>query len=85
MNYDVYKRVQKHNSKQDRDHGNELFHKLRRVRIAKGISQEALARMIGCCSNDINRYERRNHLPNSDTFVAWLTVLGFKIVAPEEE
>jgi transcriptional regulator with XRE-family HTH domain len=85
MNYDVYQRVQTHNSKQRRDHGNELFHKLREVRIAKGISQEALSRMIGCSINDINRYERRNHLPNADTFVAWLEVLGFTIVAPRGE
>jgi transcriptional regulator with XRE-family HTH domain len=64
-------------------HNNAVFLKLREVRIAKGISQKTLASMIGCSINDINRYERRFHLPSADTFVAWLQALDFKIVPPE--
>jgi transcriptional regulator with XRE-family HTH domain len=62
-----------------------VFLKLREVRIAKGISQKTLAIMVGCTANDINRYERRFHLPGADTFVAWLQALDFKIVPPELE
>jgi ribosome-binding protein aMBF1 (putative translation factor) len=80
---DAYQRVQSSNAQRNLEHGNELFHKLRQVRIDRGISQQALAATIGCSVNDINRYEHRIHLPNSDTFLAWLEVLGFTVVPPK--
>ena len=83
--YDAFQRVKVSNLKIKHDHGNEIFHKLREVRIAKGITQHALAFMIGCHPHEINRWERRKNLPSADTFIAWLQVLGFTIVAPENE
>ena len=52
------------------------------MRIAKGLSQHALAIKIGCSDTDFHRYERRYHLPSADTFIAWLEALDFKIVPP---
>jgi ribosome-binding protein aMBF1 (putative translation factor) len=76
-------RIRAANSKYKPDHGHELFHRLREARIARGLSQHALAEKIGCSDGDFHRYEKREHLPNSDTFVAWLQALEFTIVPPE--
>jgi transcriptional regulator with XRE-family HTH domain len=65
-------------------HGDKLIHKLRDRRIAKGWSQQTLAVLIGVHSNEINRWEHKRTSPRSDTFVAWLEILDFKIVGPEE-
>ncbi len=63
-------------------HNNTLFHLLRDERIRRGQTQLILAEKIGISPRDLHRYENRHHLPNSDTFVAWLEVLGFTISPP---
>lgn len=64
-------------------HNDELIHKLRDTRIARGMSQQTLAVLIGVHTNEIHRWENKHNLPNSDTFIAWLDILGFKIIPPD--
>jgi transcriptional regulator with XRE-family HTH domain len=64
-------------------HSDKLYHQLREARIRKGWSQQRLAVLLGVHTNEIHRYEHKQHLPNADTFVAWLEVLDFKIVPPK--
>jgi DNA-binding XRE family transcriptional regulator len=79
-----YNRVKEANSRGGPPpHHNDLFHKLREVRIAKGLTQNQLANKIGIHSHEMHRYEWREHLPNADTFIAWLEALDFKIVSPD--
>jgi len=84
MGQNNYDRVKEANSRGNPpSHHNNLFLKLRQVRIAKKISQHNLAIRIGIQAHELHRYEHRQHIPNADTFVAWLEALDFKIVAPE--
>jgi transcriptional regulator with XRE-family HTH domain len=65
-------------------HSDDLIHQLRIARIRKGWSQQSLAVLIGTHTNEIHRWENKHTLPRSDTFIAWLEVLGFKIVPPAD-
>jgi transcriptional regulator with XRE-family HTH domain len=79
-----YDRIKESNSRANPpSHHHDLFHKLRKIRIAKRISQHDLAVKIGVHAHEMHRYERRQVIPSADTFLAWLEALDFKIVAPE--
>jgi DNA-binding XRE family transcriptional regulator len=78
-------RIAEVNSRHEPSHSDELIHQLRTMRIKKGWTQQTLAVLIGVHTNEIHRWENKHTLPRSDTLIAWLEVLGFKIVAPPEE
>jgi ribosome-binding protein aMBF1 (putative translation factor) len=71
------------NSRYAPTHSDKLYHQLREARIRKGWSQQTLAVLLGVHSNEIHRWEHKHNLPRSDTFVGWLELLDFKIVAPD--
>lgn len=75
--------VYRANFKHTPSHSDGLYHQLRLRRIQKGWSQQTLAVLLGVHTNEIHRWENKHHLPNSDTFVAWLEILDFKIVSPD--
>jgi transcriptional regulator with XRE-family HTH domain len=49
--------------------------RLRRIRREKGLTQRELARLVGCETVLISRYERAGGLPKFDTLVALAEVL----------
>jgi ribosome-binding protein aMBF1 (putative translation factor) len=71
------------NSRYVPKHSDKLIHQLRIERIRRGWSQQALAVTIGVHTNEVHRWENKHHLPNADTFIAWLEALDFKIVPPD--
>jgi DNA-binding XRE family transcriptional regulator len=78
-------RVAEINARHEPAHHDALLHKMREVRISKCMSQQTLAVLIGVHTNEIHRWENKHNLPRLDTFLAWLEILGFKIVPPDRE
>jgi transcriptional regulator with XRE-family HTH domain len=79
----MFERMIEINSRHEPSHSDQLIHQLRAARIRKGWTQQTLAILIGVHTNEIHRWENKHHLPNSDTFMAWLQILDFKIVGPD--
>jgi transcriptional regulator with XRE-family HTH domain len=77
-------RIAEINSRHKPIHGDDLIHHLRDVRIARCMSQQTLAVLMGVHTNEIHRWENKHTIPRSDTLLAWLETLGFRIIPPAD-
>lgn len=56
-----------------------VLHELRRLRYARGISQQVLADRMGCHKKTIGKMERGTVNPHFDLVLSWAEALGAKL------
>ena len=66
----------------DLPHHNSILHALRAERRSRGLRQADLAMIIGIYPSHLSKYERGEHKPKMEIFLAWLDALGFRIERP---
>ena len=55
---------------------NKMAETLKTMRLSRGLSQEQLGNMLGVSKVSVCGYETGNRIPNMDTFIKLVDVLG---------